>query len=308
MHYVIEYSSFQIDLTPTLDATTACLLNVTPDHLDRHGTLAAYSAVKSRMFARMGWHDTAVIGIDDDYSAQAADLHSQHTHVRRISVNVVVDDGVYVTRKGGLVEVNDGDEMEPIFLDGIGSLRGEHNAQNAACAYAMTRALGLTREEVEAGLGSFPGLAHRMEEVGRLGTVLFVNDSKATNADAAAKALASFDDIYWIAGGVPKAGGIASLEEFYPQIRRAYLIGAAAEAFSAQIGDGAPHQISVTLDRAVADATADARASGLPEPVVLLSPACASYDQYPAFTVRGDAFKALVADIPGIALRGSETA
>jgi UDP-N-acetylmuramoylalanine--D-glutamate ligase len=302
MHYVIEYSSFQIDLTPTLDASTACLLNITPDHLDRHGTLENYAAVKSRIFDRLGPDGTAVIGIDDKLSARIADIHERHTNVRRISVDVVVNDGVYATSKGWLVERVDGDAAEPLSLDGIGSLRGAHNWQNAACAYAMTRALGLSREEIAAGLASFPGLAHRMEQVGRLGRVLFINDSKATNADAAGKALASFDNIFWIAGGLAKAGGLMGLEGFWPRIRRAYLIGEAAEAFSAHLGGAVPHQISRTLEQAVAEASRDAQASGVAEPVVLLSPACASYDQFPSFTARGDAFRAQVADMSGITL------
>lgn len=308
MHYVIEYSSFQIDLTPSLDATTACLLNVTPDHLDRHGTLENYASVKSRIFDRLGSSDTAVIGIDDPLSAGIADAHAGHTNMQCISVEHPVANGVYAT-DAGLVEVAGGREYPPLSLAGIGSLRGSHNWQNAACAYAMARALGLSREEIAAGLRSFPGLVHRMEEVGRLGRVLFINDSKATNADAAAKALASFDSIYWIAGGLAKAGGLAGLEGFWPRIRRAYLIGDAASAFSAQIGDGVPHQISGTLEAAIAAAARDAAEdTGRAEPVVLLSPACASYDQFPSFTARGDAFKAIVRAMPGFAARASEAA
>jgi UDP-N-acetylmuramoylalanine--D-glutamate ligase len=307
LHYVIEYSSFQIDLTPTLDANTACLLNITPDHLDRHGTLEHYASVKLRIFDRLGRNDTAVIGVDDAPSAAIADTHAAHTNVRRISVGHPVADGIYAT-PAGLIEVAGGQTLPAISLAGIGSLRGVHNWQNAACAYAMTRALGLTREEIAAGLRSFPGLAHRMEEVGRLGRVLFINDSKATNADAAAKALASFDSIYWIAGGLAKAGGIAGLEGFYPKIRRAYLIGDAAKAFSAHLGRAVPHEISGTLEEAVSEAARDALASSDGAPVVLLSPACASYDQFVSFTARGDAFKAIVGAIRGITLRGSEAA
>ncbi len=216
LHYVIEYSSFQIDLTPTLDASTACLLNITPDHLDRHGTLEHYAAVKSRIFDRMGPADTAVIGVDDPLSAAIANVHAKNTNVHRISTAHSVDTGVYAT-PAGLVEMTAGKALAPLSLSGIGSLRGVHNWQNAACAHAMARALGLSREEIAAGLASFPGLAHRMEEAGRCGRVLFINDSKATNADAAAKALGSFDNIYWIAGGLAKAGGLAGLEELLPQ-------------------------------------------------------------------------------------------
>lgn len=301
MHYVIEYSSFQIDLTPTLDAATACLLNITPDHLDRHGTLDHYAAVKARIFDRLGAGGTAVIGVDDALSAAIAEANAPRTRVRRISVERPVREGVHGTA-AGLVEVFGGEALPPIPLAGIGSLRGAHNWQNAACAYAMARALGLSREEIAAGLASFPGLAHRMEQVGHLGRVLFVNDSKATNGDAAAKALASFDSIFWIAGGLAKAGGLAGLESFWPRVARAYLIGDAAPAFSAQLGEAVPHHISGTLEQAVALATRDASASGRAEPVVLLSPACASYDQFASYTARGDAFKAIVGAMPGIAL------
>lgn len=306
-HYVIEYSSFQIDITPTLDANAACLLNITPDHLDRHGTLEHYAAVKSRIFDRLGPADMAAIGVDDAPSAAIADRHAAHTDVRAISCLRRVSHGVYATA-AGLIEVTNGAELPPLSLAGIGSLRGVHNWQNAACAYAITRALGLSREEVASGLRSFPGLVHRMEQVGRLSRVLFVNDSKATNADAAAKALASFENIYWIAGGLAKAGGLEGLEGFWPKIRRAYLIGDAAQAFSAHLGEAVPHRISATLERAVAEATHDALASGDAEPVVLLSPACASYDQFPSFTARGDAFKSMVASLPGVALTDSEPA
>lgn len=308
MHYVIEYSSFQIDLTPTFAADTACLLNITPDHIDRHGTLEHYAEVKARIFARMGAGDTAVIGVDEELSAGVAALHaSSPMTLKRISVLGPVADGVYA-QDGTLIEVADGEALPPISLAGIGSLRGAHNWQNAAAAYAMTRALGLTREEITAGLKTFPGLVHRMEEVGRLGSVLFVNDSKATNADAAGKALASFDSIYWIIGGVPKTGGLAGLEAYFSRVRRAYLIGAAAEDFGNFLEGRVATKMCSTLDAAVAAAARDAAASADKEPVVLLSPACASYDQYPNFNVRGDAFKALVAGLQGVTLKEAKAA
>src|SRR5581483_3429809 len=160
--------------------------------------------------------------------------------------------------------------------------------------------LGLSPVAIQAGLRSFPGLAHRMEEVGMLGPVLFVNDSKATNADSAAQALACFSDIFWIAGGRPKTGGIESLRPFFPRIRKAYLIGEAAEQFAATLDDAVPHEITASLDRALAAAARDAASSPAREPVVLLSPACASFDQYRNFEVRGDAFRRLVLELPGI--------
>jgi UDP-N-acetylmuramoylalanine--D-glutamate ligase len=186
------------------------------------------------------------------------------------------------------------------LLGGIGSLRGVHNAQNAACAAGAALALGLSAQAVQHGLASFPGLAHRMEQVGRIGRVLFVNDSKATNADSAAQALACFSDIFWIAGGKPKTGGLASLAGFFPRIRKAYLIGEAAAGFAAELDGSVPHIVAGTLDRAVELAARDAAAADVQEPVVLLSPACASFDQYRNFEVRGDAFRDLVLGLPGL--------
>jgi UDP-N-acetylmuramoylalanine--D-glutamate ligase len=200
---------------------------------------------------------------------------------------------------GVLVEMEGGNEMARADLAGIGSLRGAHNWQNAAGAYALARSQGLDAAAIQQGLKSFAGLAHRMEQVARAGNVLFVNDSKATNADAAGKALASFADIYWIVGGRAKEGGLAGLEPFFPKIARAYLIGEAADGFARQLGDALPHVHCGTLDRAVAQAAADASRSDAPEPVVLLSPACASYDQFDNFAKRGDAFRGLVMGLDG---------
>jgi UDP-N-acetylmuramoylalanine--D-glutamate ligase len=185
-------------------------------------------------------------------------------------------------------------------IGGIGSLRGVHNAQNAACAAAAALALGLSPQAIQQGLVSFPGLAHRMEEVGHRRHVLFVNDSKATNADSAAQALACFSHIFWIAGGRAKTGGIASLAGFFPRIRKAYLIGEAATDFAAELQGRMPHIIAGTLERAVALAAADAETSDVAEPVVLLSPACASFDQYRNFEIRGDKFRELVRALPGL--------
>jgi UDP-N-acetylmuramoylalanine--D-glutamate ligase len=208
-------------------------------------------------------------------------------------------DGIYVERET-ILRASGGARSEIARIGGIGSLRGLHNAQNAACAAGCALALGVSRETLQQGLRSFPGLAHRMEQVGRLGNVLFVNDSKGTNADAAAHALSSFANIYWIAGGKPKLGGITSLTQFFPRIRKAYLIGEAAQEFSATLGVTAAHEISETLDVAVAHAAKDAEASGLHDAVVLLSPACASFDQYRNFEIRGAAFRDLVNALPGV--------
>ena len=296
--YVIELSSFQIELAPGLAPDAAALLNVTPDHLDRHATLANYARIKSLVFANLGAGDTAVIGVDDAPSRAIADSLKGPFAVKRIAVGRPVETGVFAEH-GVLHEMEGGAELARIDLAGIGSLRGAHNWQNAAVAYALARSQGLTPAAIAQGLKSFAGLTHRMEQVARLGKVLFVNDSKATNADAAGKALASFSDIYWIIGGRPKEGGLAGLEPFFGKIARAYLIGEAADAFAGQLGSSVDHLQCGTLDRAVAAAAADASRSNANEPVVLLSPACASYDQFANFEKRGEAFRQIVMALDG---------
>jgi UDP-N-acetylmuramoylalanine--D-glutamate ligase len=297
--YVLELSTFQIDLTPSLAPSAAALINITPDHLDRHGTIENYAAIKARVFDHLPADGTAVIGVDDDYSRAIADSLHVPFAVKRIAVGHPVETGVWA-RDGMLTEVENDVERGRVGLDGIGSLRGAHNWQNAAVAYALARSQGLDASTIAKGLGTFAGLAHRMEQVARAGSVLFVNDSKATNADAAAKALASFTDIYWIVGGRPKAGGLDGLEPFFPRIVRAYLIGEAADEFAAELGSQVDHVQCGTLDRAVEAAAADAKRSHGAEPVVLLSPACASYDQFANFEARGQSFRDLVMRLPGV--------
>jgi UDP-N-acetylmuramoylalanine--D-glutamate ligase len=298
--HVIECSSFQIDLAPTIDPSVGVLLNLTEDHLDRHGTLANYGAVKERLIAGVQERGTAVVGVDDNWCQAVAD-RAEHAgrRVVRVSVRRPLAYGIYVEAER-IFEASGGTAREIAHLGGIGSLRGRHNAQNAACAVAAARALGLDMRAIQAGLRSFPGLAHRMEEVGRIDKVLFINDSKATNADSAAQALACFEEIFWIAGGKPKTGGITSLAGFFPRIRKAYLIGAAAEEFGATLEGRVEHVMAGTLDRAVAEAAKDAAASGRDRPVVLLSPACASFDQFQSFEARGTVFRDLVQQLPGV--------
>ncbi len=301
-YYVLEYSSFQIDLTPGLDADVSILLNVQPDHLDRHGTLENYAAIKARIFSRLGAQTCGVIGGDSDVTCRLAEQWPFAAARRVVSTSHPVSDGVYV-RDGLLFEAGGGVVEAPISLNGIPSLRGAHNWENAAAAYAAARALGLTREEIIEGLRSFPGLAHRMEEVGRLGRVAFINDSKATNADAAGRALACFDPIFWIVGGQPKEGGLAGLEPYYSRVSKAYLIGDAAEEFARQLDGRVAHELCGTLENAVAAASRDALRSPARAPVVLLSPACASYDQFANFAERGEAFRRLVAAHEGVSMR-----
>ena len=194
-------------------------------------------------------------------------------------------------------------------LTGITTLRGRHNAQNAAAAAGAASLLGVSAATIAQALRTFPGLPHRLEEIGRAGRTLFINDSKATNADSTEKALASFErDIFWILGGLAKEGGIAPLASYFPRIAKAYLIGEAAEAFADTLEGKVAVARSDTLERAVAAAAADAAASPAREPVVLLSPACASYDQFKSFEHRGDAFRRLVAALPGIAMKAGAPA
>ncbi|MGM4910942.1 UDP-N-acetylmuramoyl-L-alanine--D-glutamate ligase [Rhizobium sp. 768_B6_N1_8] len=298
-YFVVECSSYQIDLAPTLNPSAGILLNLTPDHLDRHGTMQYYADVKERLVAGS---DVAVVGVDDSHSALIADrIERAGVKVMRISRRNVLADGIYAEGTK-LIQAAGGAMLPFVDLDGIQTLRGSHNAQNAAAAVAACLAVGVSAEDIRAGLASFPGLKHRMQPIGRRGNVVFVNDSKATNADAAAPALSSYNRIYWIAGGLPKAGGITTLAPYFPRIAKAYLIGEAAAEFAATLGEAAPYEISGTLERAVAHAAADAEKDETGPVAVMLSPACASFDQYKNFEVRGDAFVGHVAALDGVTM------
>jgi UDP-N-acetylmuramoylalanine--D-glutamate ligase len=271
----------------------AVWLNLTPDHLDRHGDLAGYVAAKEQIFANQGEGDVAVVGIDDAPSQEIAyRLRAQGRKVVTVSIDEAAPAEIEAGT-GRLIDTLDGAPIEAIDLRALSNLRGRHNWQNVATAYAVVRALGLSPERAAAGLPSFAGLPHRMEEVARAARVVWVNDSKATNPDSAARSLSSFESIYWIAGGKPKPGGFKSLRPFMGAVRSAYLIGAAADEIAADVGDLVPVRRCGRLDAAVAHASADARASGEAEAVVLLAPACASFDQFKDFEARGDAFRAL---------------
>jgi UDP-N-acetylmuramoylalanine--D-glutamate ligase len=297
--YVVECSSYQIDLAPSLDPSAGILLNLTPDHLDRHGSMQHYADIKERLVAGS---DTAIVGVDDAFCEAIADrVALAGTPVIRIARHRTLGEGFYAD--GAKIMRAEGGRAELFAdLDGIQTLRGSHNAQNAAAAIAACLAVGVSPDEIRAGLKSFPGLKHRMQPVGRRGDTVFVNDSKATNAEAAAPALSSYERIYWIAGGLPKEGGITTLSPFFPKITKAYLIGEAAPAFAATLGDAVAFEISGTLDQAVAHAAADAARDRAGPAAVMLSPACASFDQYKNFEVRGDAFVGHVAAIDGITM------
>ena len=292
--YVLEMSSYQLEITPSLSAEVAILLNITPDHLSRHGGIEGYIAAKQRVFANQSGK-TGVIGVDDESSRA---LYTQFVALgdRRIipiSGTHPAPGGVYGL-DGELFNGMAEPVSKIIDLRTARTLTGEHNWQNAAAAYAACRALGVKGEQIAAGLASYPGLAHRQELIAVIDGVPWINDSKATNADAAAKALACYGTVLWIAGGQPKEGGIASLEPYFPRIRHAFLIGEAMQSFAATLSGKVPLTLSGDLDSAVTQAQALARRDRHQGVVVLLSPACASFDQFDNFEHRGERFRELV--------------
>ncbi len=295
--YVVECSTFQIDLAPSLNPSVGVLLNLTPDHLDRHGTMENYAGIKQRLVASS---DFAIVGRDDFL------CESIFQHLKKGGHSVV---GIASSRPNALASIcyESGRLRRAFALPGLKTLeetlfdltharalRGAHNGQNAAAAFTACERLGLPHDEIGLGMRSFPGLAHRMEQVGEKERVLFVNDSKATNADATEKALSSYHSIFWILGGKAKAGGIEPLRPLFGRVEKAYLIGEAAKDFARTLEGLVPYEQCGTLDVAAASAARDAASSEAEEPVVLLSPACASYDQYANFEKRGDAFREAV--------------
>lgn len=292
--YVLELSSYQLDLTSSLKADVSLILNISPDHLERHGTMENYVAAKRRILLNQGKGDTAVIGVDDQWGQR---ICTEVTAANRrtivpVSASKAISRGVYVL--DGLLYDAIGERAAQVSdLKRARSLPGRHNWQNAAAAFAAVRGLGVSADQAARGLMSFPGLAHRMETVGVIGKVRFVNDSKATNADAARQALSSYPKVYWIAGGQPKTGGIDSLGDLFVRVEKAYLVGEAQDAFAETLEGKVPLARCGTIPAAAAAAYADAAASGK-DAIVLLSPACASFDQFPDFEARGEAFRAAV--------------
>lgn len=297
--YVVECSSYQIDLAPSINPSAGILLNLTPDHLDRHGTMQHYSDVKERLVAGS---KNAIVGVDDSYCSQIADrIERAGVAVTRISRRLALKDGIFADGSR-ILKAEAGSVAELLDLKGVETLRGGHNAQNAAAAIGACLAVGVSLDDIRAGIRSFPGLKHRMQPVGKRDHVTFVNDSKATNAEAAAPALSSYDRIYWIAGGLPKEGGIAALQPLFSKIAKAYLIGEAAPQFAATLGEAVPYEISGTLDLAIAHAAKDASDDRTGPVAVMLSPACASFDQYKNFEVRGDSFVEIVSGLDGVTM------
>jgi len=292
-HYVIELSSYQLERTESLRANAAVFLNLSPDHLDRHGTMDAYQAAKTRIFDNQNSDDTAVIGVDNPETKRLfSELKAKNgRRIIPISAKKSLGRGVSVMN-GKLYSNLSGKCVEVCDLSQAKALEGKHNHQNAAAAYAAVQSLGLDPKAIGEAILSFPGLAHRMETIGMAGPVRFVNDSKATNADAAKQALNSYDNIFWVAGGVAKEGGIETLAELFPHITKAYLIGEAAPSFHKTLKKKKVEtKVCGDLEKAVLCATRDAMQSGKTNPIVLLSPACASFDQFKNFETRGEAFR-----------------
>ena len=290
--YVLEMSSYRLERLAALRFDVAAMLNLSKDHLDRHGDMVGYAAAKRHVFDRQSREDLAVIGVDDagsrDMAGQLCDGPAPLVTVSGQSpADIWCESGMLRDAAGRIVAMAEAP-----------ALPGAHNAQNAAAAAAMALQLGLSRTEIAAGIVSYPGLPHRQQHVGSVDGVVFVNDSKATNADAAERALQCYDRLVWIAGGMAKAGGIEPLVPLFPRVARALLIGRDAPLLAATLAaHGVAHEIVGTLEAAVPAAFAAAR--GLDAPVVLLSPACASWDQFTGYDQRGDRFAALVSALAG---------
>jgi UDP-N-acetylmuramoylalanine--D-glutamate ligase len=294
--YVVEMSSYQLDLIKNTHFNISILLNLTPDHLDRHGDMQGYIAAKEHIYDKQNSSDVAIIGVDDDFSLALYNKLKNQGKIGKvvpISVEKQLPDGISVI--SGVVYDNLSGEKYPLGY--LKRLAGKHNEQNIAAAFAAAKFSGVKSVDIIKAVQSFEGLPHRMQYIAEIDGVTFINDSKATNAEAAAKALVTFDNIYWIAGGMPKEGGISSLGEFFPKIRHAYLIGAAEDEFAATLQGKVEFSKCETLAKAFDAAKNDAMKNGDSKPVVLLSPACASFDQWPNFEVRGYAFCDMVESI-----------
>ncbi|MGD9649263.1 MAG: UDP-N-acetylmuramoyl-L-alanine--D-glutamate ligase [Dongiaceae bacterium] len=293
-YYVLEISSYQAELVPQSHFQAAVLLNLTPDHLDRHGDMAGYLAAKAKIFKNQKAGDVAVIGVDDEHSAKFYQDLSKTSEAKIIPISVTrpVTDGIYVEE--GILFDNRSAPLKRIGDIGkLPTLLGAHNWQNAAAAFAVATELGLSADQALSGLATYPGLPHRQEFIRRIGKIDFINDSKATNPDSTAKALACYSNIYLIAGGKPKKNDLAECEAYMSRIKQVFVIGQAAEMFARIFkGFNIPVTSSGALPEAVKDAFAAAQ-KDLKESVVLLSPACASFDQFNNFEERGELFRRL---------------
>jgi UDP-N-acetylmuramoylalanine--D-glutamate ligase len=294
--YVLELSSYQLELLASFRANIAIWLNITPDHIDRHGDMAGYVGAKKNIFARQQPGDCAVIGTDDEPSRAIEREIAGRAGIT--CVPLVLDRPVAggISYRAGMLVDADGYTVD--FSD-VPTLPGDHNAQNAAAAWAACRWLAVPREKIVSGLRSYPGLPHRQERVASVGNAVYINDSKATNADATARALSSYRNIYWILGGQAKEGGVAPLAAYFNRILHAFLIGEASDLFAGQLEGKLPYTRCGDLQSALDAAHAYAQREGGAPSVVLLSPACASWDQWKSYEHRGDAFRAMARALPG---------
>jgi len=304
-YYVLELSSYQLERTTSLKANVAVFLNLTPDHLDRHGDMDKYEGAKRRIFLNQTKADTVVIGVDNAEGKRICSELKVANGRRIIPISGRKSLGHGVCALKGKLYCSQGRKgVEVADLNNAKALEGMHNWQNAAAAYAAVSAFGIDAQSIGDAILSFPGLEHRMETVGEIVRVRFVNDSKATNADAARQALGSYQNIFWIAGGQAKSDGIDPLSPLFENLEKAYLIGEAAPSFHKTLSKAnVENKVSGTLEMAVLCALRDALNSNVKNPIVLLSPACASFDQFKNFEVRGDAFRDQVKHLSDMFMR-----
>ncbi len=298
-HYVIELSSYQLDLTKSLRCNVAIQLNISEDHLERHGTMQRYVAAKRTIFANQTSEDTAVIGVDDNYGGAICTklIASGSRKVIPISSGQFVTYGIWADING--IYDNQTDRArKAVDLTLAKALPGAHNAQNAAAAFAACKALGIDNKIIEEAIHCFGGLKHRLQKIGEIENVRFYNDSKATNADATWQALSAFEGIRWIVGGMEKSDGIDPLEPLFSHVRKAYLIGHSSPRFAKNLDGKVPFEICGDMETAMKAAYKDARQTKYNE-IIILSPACASFDQYQDFEKRGDHFINIFETIKG---------
>ena len=290
--YVLELSSYQLDLVESLRCDVAVMLNISPDHLSRHGGMDGYVGAKRRIFRNQGPEDVAIIGVDDIRSGVMATQLTSEGLRRVIPISAEYGLGRGVAVLDGMLQDSIAGRAEaPHDVRKARALPGRHNHQNIAAAYAACHALGLEPADILAAIETFPGLPHRLENIGAIDGVRFINDSKATNAQAAEQAIRAFPNSWWIVGGRPKEEGIDELAPLFGMIRKAYLIGESTDAFARVLEGKLDHAKCRTLDMAVQQAFEDARASGVEGAVILFAPACASFDQFRDFEQRGLAFR-----------------
>ncbi|OYX68539.1 MAG: UDP-N-acetylmuramoyl-L-alanine--D-glutamate ligase, partial [Rhodospirillales bacterium 35-44-4] len=297
--YVFEVSSYQLETTPSLSPLVGVLLNITPDHLERHGGWEGYKAAKEKIFvSHHKMPPIAIIGIDTEATEQINEKLKKQKRQKILTVSMKEEEGD-IYKKGQELWIKEAKGSRFIFnLKDLLTLKGVHNAQNVAVAFAALKSIGVEEETIIAGLKTFPGLVHRQEVVGNFSGITFINDSKGTNVDATGKALEIYNDIYWILGGLPKEDNLLDLQMYFPKIRRVFLIGASQTAFSEKLQGHVWYEKCNTLETATLEAfkwaQKDLKENPSWAPHILLSPACASWDQFKSFEERGEKFKEYV--------------